>query len=489
MNAAANDAASLLAVDLEAELRKLGLSRLDGPWQLPAELLRLAVRRGARTVSVEITARRLHLTDDAPALPEAARQSLRRLAQRDAPDDARHAALVALERAGLSALIGAADLGRDACDVGDGWLTLGHAPLDAARARAWLRSVARFAPPQVSLDGAPLPGSGGQAWASAGAYAARALRAPLVGQVAWTGRRDGARVWLLAGGVLSTHLHLPDAPSFEALLECDALCRPDAGAEERREAVRAHAATLVEQAVALLVDACAGVADDDPQRGRHLRRELLRAARARVDLRGVMHASAFPALLPPDGERRFLSLYDVACASERARPARTLTAAEPGVRAADLVPSAEPIFLLDVEERSHLAEIAGVSFAPASLRQAPSRLAAARRALAALARRARSHVARHCLRLREDELEPPERALRDALEGELRASPEWPLLEVCLHAGDGPPRLTRTGAGLRLELPRGHASVRSARRAVAADAGWVYAAALALLHEAGWRGR
>ena len=49
------DVGSLLTIDVESELRKLTQAQLQGPWQLPAELVRAAVRQGAATPSLAAT--------------------------------------------------------------------------------------------------------------------------------------------------------------------------------------------------------------------------------------------------------------------------------------------------------------------------------------------------------------------------------------------------------------------------------------------------
>ena len=48
------DLRELLRIDIEAELRKLTVAQLPGPWQLPAELVRRAIRAGASEIDVEL---------------------------------------------------------------------------------------------------------------------------------------------------------------------------------------------------------------------------------------------------------------------------------------------------------------------------------------------------------------------------------------------------------------------------------------------------
>ena len=46
------DVSGLLTIDVASELRKLSQAQLQGPWQLPAELVRRALRDGAGHIDV-----------------------------------------------------------------------------------------------------------------------------------------------------------------------------------------------------------------------------------------------------------------------------------------------------------------------------------------------------------------------------------------------------------------------------------------------------
>lgn len=472
----------LLAIDVDAELRDLGLGALDGPHQVAAECVRLALRRGARRVVVDIAPRRLRVAIEGASWPEQAWATLQRLLDRAAPASERHAALVTLERARLGALLGLAALAPADLRLDGRELEAHHAPLDAARARDFLRRCARFAPADITLDGRPLAAAGVGPFDGAEAHAR--LRPPLAGHVAWTGRRGGARVWLLAGGLIVGHVDLPEAPAFEATYESDAWVTPDAGAEARRAALAAHLPALIDQALEQLVGACAALSGHSAAFQRHARAELLAAARGRHGHGAVRQAKAWPAWVVPPGERRWFSLDDLAAEAERARPARRLLCAEPSEDPADLLPCPRPILCLDAEERGALAEIAGVSFESAARRSPPPGWARARRAVAGLLRALRQGLVPRVAPLADSALAADERALLQALERELRGAPHWRVSGVSLSAGHGAPRLTRGDGRPRLVLARGHADVRAAARAVRADARWGWTAALALLHAA-----
>ncbi len=62
--------AGLFSIDADAHLRKLAASMFPTPAQLPVELVRAALGRGAGTVTVEIRRRRLVVADDGGAIAE-----------------------------------------------------------------------------------------------------------------------------------------------------------------------------------------------------------------------------------------------------------------------------------------------------------------------------------------------------------------------------------------------------------------------------------
>lgn len=74
---AAGDLSGLLSVDAGAHLRKLAASMFPTPAQLPVELVRAALGRGAGTVTVEVRRRLLAVEDDGRAIAE---EEWRRLA-------------------------------------------------------------------------------------------------------------------------------------------------------------------------------------------------------------------------------------------------------------------------------------------------------------------------------------------------------------------------------------------------------------------------
>ncbi|MBL8970373.1 MAG: hypothetical protein JNK56_07325, partial [Myxococcales bacterium] len=111
------DLRDLLRIDIEAELRKLTVAQLQGPWQMPAELVRRAVRAGAGEIDVSLGRSGCTVRDDGPPLPDAQLRDLATMLDPAAPAERRHQALLALEAAGGLALLALAGLGATQLDL------------------------------------------------------------------------------------------------------------------------------------------------------------------------------------------------------------------------------------------------------------------------------------------------------------------------------------------------------------------------------------
>jgi len=95
----------LLTIDVEAELNKLALGRLKSREQAPLALARYAAATGARRLKVEISKRKLTLIHDGKVPGTEVLEGLKTLLDRGCSDHLRHAALVALEDAGMLDLL------------------------------------------------------------------------------------------------------------------------------------------------------------------------------------------------------------------------------------------------------------------------------------------------------------------------------------------------------------------------------------------------
>lgn len=500
------DVGDLLTIDVGAELRKLSHAQLQGPWQIPAELVRRALARGAREVDVELGRHHARVRDDGTGLvPEALRWTAA-LLDVERPDAERHAALGALEARGELPLLAIAGMATRSLAIRarasgvvhvleheQGRTHIAETPspgpdgtevilqatgLDRRACRDWLATAARFAEATVRVDGEPVPRGLTPALAQA------TLRPPLRGRIAIPTEGDTAHAWLLEHGVVTDRVAIPDAPCFEATLELGT-DGPGGGAARLREAILPFGPALVDQAVGLLLFAADhGGPLPEPARAR-LARLLLRAARSPRHAPAVMRAAVFRAV-DAAGER-LVDLATLERAGHRAPPApRTLRAIYPGQRAAPFLLGESLVLIADEAERSLLADRLQVGFEAPDALDAPEGLSATlRRALDATADRLARllDLARHPLRgrpLPDDVLADDEQALLARLRRHLAEVPAHAGTTLAICEGAGPIRRPR-GHASRLLLPRDNPTVRAAVAAVARDARWTYPAWLALL--------
>jgi hypothetical protein len=449
----------LLTIDAASELRKLAEATLEGPWQVPAELVRRALIGGARHVEVELARRRVVVRDDGPPLLPARVHALARLLDASRPAAERHEAVLALED-DPELLAVAALRTPDVHVARDGRrneIVIEGARLDLAAAARWLRAAVRFARATVLLGGERLGGG------FAGAMAEAPLGDPLGGRLALTGD-ETAHLWLLWGGVVSTHLTLPDTPAFEAAVEMRALALSRTPAA-LREAIEPHLGALADQAVALLLArAAAGGAS------RFVRTQLLVAARRGWRRGEVFRAPLFPARV--GGAPVTLRLADLGGTG-------TFPCLDPGEDVDAVLLPAGPTLLLDADERGRLSRLLGVRFRPVERRRVRAggraRLRRGFLRLRAAASRIFSRILhpRAGATLPESALSADERRFLHVLDT-VRGPATVP---VTFAGGRGPIR-ARPGS---VCLPRANAEVAAAVRAVARDPQRIRAAMVMLL--------
>ena len=276
MRSHAEDASSLLRIDFVAALDKVAWAQLQGTWQLPAELARLAIACGARGVDLEISPRRLALTAPGARVEHRTVTDFATLLDRGLDAAERHRAMVELEERDafvLSAVAGLSlrsltlrtggeeglklelrrggDLrirnpGASAVGRPDLELVLDGLSIDAGRAAKWLRRVCRFAAVPIAIDGLPIdrgfdaplieqrlqlaprgpqPGAPQPGAPQPGALLPIALAIPHHGQT--------PRLWLLRHGIIATRATVPGYPAFEAAVEMAAADDPGAVAGGR----------------------------------------------------------------------------------------------------------------------------------------------------------------------------------------------------------------------------------------------------------------
>lgn len=500
------DVASLLTIDVASELRKLTQAQLQGSWQLPAELVRRAIRHGARAIEVELGRSQLRVRSIGDAIPSTLLRELAALLDERREPARRHRALIELERAGALALLGLVGLEpagvrivSAASQPGEpGWglewrrggvVELqrfdpppGHSevlvrglrgPFDRARARSWLADAARFASLgaaiEIQVDGRPI------AQGFDDAIAQVRIAEPLPGVLALTRTGEVARVILLQDGIVTGHMSLTDTPCFEVALETRGVAEAGASAARLRELVEPMLDRIVEVAVDRMIEmGSEGAALAPADRGR-LGQQLLQAARKRREqAKRIARLPLFRGL-ERDGRERWYDLLALRQTVHEEGGERLLTAIFPDQDLADFAPEGR-VYVLDESERALLGELLELGF------RQPRRRVGRHRRLGELLREGVG-VRLHDLVLG---LRPGGRPILDA---ELDADERHLLVslralldhcEVAMCTGDGPVR--RKGSGPdKLLLPRGSAKVRGAVRALAHDPGWVYPALLALL--------
>jgi hypothetical protein len=518
-NAVAVDLKQLLRIDIDAELRKLTVAQLQGPWQLPAELVRRAIREGAGGVRVELARGACTVRDDGPPLAHERLAELAVMLDAAAPSERRHRALLALEAAGGLALLALAGIGATHIEVvarGGGklrrltWtarasraelveaadpggargseISVRSPDLDAARARAWLRDVARFAPGDVSEGGQPI-NTGLQGYLASERFSLgpRSEPARLTGHLAVARHGEHARVWLLHGGVVATHLGMSSVPCFDAIVEVSALVGLSATAADLRAAMNPYLGPIADLGVGLLMQVARKLPEiDSVSTQTRVLVLLLQAVRTRRRLAELMHVRMLPCWTPIDPQTPrtrpacWLSLAELPQA-ERNQPPVVL-ALYPEQDPEDFALPEAPVLRLDAAERSALTELFGLRFrAPPPRAEVGGRL---RNTIRRGLRGAGQAIARllHLgpgAPLPESSLGDDERDLLVGLRAILRGGPGAPeTIHLC--AGRAAPQIVGGTRG-QLLVGREHPDLRACLAAARRGPAWLYPASVTLL--------
>jgi len=515
------DIASLLTIDVDAELRKLATAQLQGPWQIPAELVRRALAAGAVRVDVSFGRRRVRVEDDGTSLSEHQVRALRQLLDPAAAAELRHGALLELESAGAVALLALAGLSLTSLTLYSGGggrrsvrldvrrqgaikLTIGEVEerpaatridvvaegLDSKRAREWLADVGRFVGGALWIDGQPGPDGLGDYLVSA-PVELTLPGGPVTGRIGIPHRGDAARLWVLQSGVVATHQGLTKAPTFEAILDLGERAAPRATAADLRELVAPILLALSEQAVKLMLRAAQSLPQMGSGAQARILRLLLQAARLGQQRGAIEVAPLIPCRVGHDEPIVWRSLAQLQ--RERGAEGRRppIPALYPEQSIDEVIFSGRgageevAVAILESSARSAITELFGLRFGPPPRQLRRSRRG--RRLLGVLEGfadlRASIAVALHLgigPPLAESTLSKAELRLLEHLRAVIPGvCPESPQ-EVLLCGGRGRIRQTR-GATRRLLLPRGNPDVRACVRAVELDEAWVYPASLVLL--------
>ena len=327
--------AEVLTVDVESELRALCSHQLQGSWQLPAELIRFAIRHGASSADVERDRRGFVLRCPGTACSaEYLSQAACALDVAQADED-RHGAVVALEEDGAQALLwvagcpdarvqiavqngDSATVLKARCDGrprfeldaevdldGDFEVRFEGSDFDAKRALAWVHTACRFAPVAVTVDGIEVA----QGFSSA--LHSVSLGRPLPGGIALTPEGDAPHLWLLRRGVLSARATVPGYPPFEAVLEMGDITPEGATPDQLRRAVDPHLPDLMDQVARIVVDAVEEGPHVNQERASRLVTLCLAVARTGLRADRVSNLAAIPSVDAETGARKSLSLADL----------------------------------------------------------------------------------------------------------------------------------------------------------------------------------
>jgi hypothetical protein len=385
----------LLTIDVGSELRSLSESQLRGTWQVPAELVRFALRCGARHVQVDRRGRGFVVRWQDGPIPKDVLKDLGTALDREKGIDERQRAISAVERAGAQPLLWAAGLrgarfqmvctvrssalefsyqsnGRPglnraapAADSGGVVIRWTCAGLDRRQAVKWLLMAVRFAAAEVAVDGTEVTRG-----FEAGLFQVR-LDSPLPCRLGLTRRGDEPVLWLLQEGVVSARAGIPGYPPFEAAVELGGVAAAGSSAADLRRAVTPYLSDLVDRAAWLMVE----VADRIPKLGGELRQRLvvLLLGAARRGLR--------------EGEVRNLPILGTAAGGDHLISVREIgeLAAQRGGRLAvvddetqshDRLMDAAATVVASAEVRGLLAELIDVRFqsAPRRVRTVGERL-------------------------------------------------------------------------------------------------------------------
>jgi hypothetical protein len=479
----------LLTIDVSSELATLCEAQLRGTWQVPAELVRLALRIGAPEVSVRMRRRSVEILWDGPTVAYDVFADIQTALDIRLTSDDRQRAIAALEEAGMEGLLWAAGLQGSRLKVscsnsGRCWSFDNHSRkrqpeksndalaqtsvairwscrgFDHRRSTRWLTIATRFAPGRILIDGRVLPTG------FAGGLYHLQLEEPVPCRLGLTRAGDEPVLWLLRDGVVSARATIPGYPPFEAAVELGGLVSPGASAADMRRAVSPFLEALVDRAVWMMVqvsDRLPTMASGDRERLGVL---LLRAANKGIRTAEIVRLSLLE-MASTDGSR--LSVERVRQLADQR--GGVLAAIEASERSTDNLVDPQSTLLASSEVRHLLAELTAVRFQAPSLRRRSFRQVVTDRFRAATGKLLRHFRGMYPRReVPPDDLRPAEAEVLDALRSAL--TPKG--LRICEGRGG------LGSARGEVIVPRSHAALKVGTDLVSADAAWLYPLLLAL---------
>jgi hypothetical protein len=479
-----------LTIDVSSELATLCEAQLRGIWQVPAELVRLALRVGAAEVSVRSRRRRFEISWEGPTIDDGVFADLRSALDPVLGSDVRQAAIAALERSGMEGLLWAAGLRgariRIACSDGERqwyfrdrshsrprprkgtdptapssvviqWRCAG---LDRRRASRWLAIATRFAPARILLDAKVLPTG------FVGGLFHLQLEEPVPCRLGLTRNGDEPVLWLLRDGVVSARASVPGYPPFEAAVELGGLVATGASAADMRRAITPFLGDLVDRAVWMMVQVSDRLSEMTPSGRERLGLLLLRAARKGIRTGEICRLSFLDVA---SGDDLRLSVEEIRQLADQR--GGVLAVIEAGERTTEDLVDPQSTLLASSEMRHLLAELTAVRFQSPPRRHRSFRKRVTDRFQVAadhLSRRVRGLLARR--EVPPSDLRPHETDLLENIRSAM--SP----VAVSLCEGHGAIGWTAGG----VVVPRSHPAIKAGGDLVSVDSAWLYPLLLAL---------
>lgn len=476
---------NILSIDVSSELETLCKAQLRGIWQVPAELVRLALRIGANEVSVGRRGRGFVVSWNGPLIDNGILSDLRTALDVNVSPSDRQTAIAAIEGSGTEGLLWASGLrgSRTRITIAGGhdqwrfehrrrtsrlvknanaehpgrveieWRCRG---LDRRRAMRWLAIAARFAPARVVINGQP-----GARHFVGGLFHLR-VEDPLPCRLGLTRTGDDPVLWLLRDGVVSTRATIPGYPPFEAAVELRDLVPPGASSADMRRAVTPYLEELVDRAVWMMVEVSDRLSEMDTMDADRICLLLLRAARKGLRTNDICRLEL---VQNAADRRRRLSVEEIRELAGRC--GGVLSAIDHYGHAGEGLIDPESTLLVSSEIRDLLTELTGVRFQSPTLRE--SRVVDGIRTITGrLVRRWRGLIAGRAVPL--DELRPEEIAALTAMRSAM--SPFG--VQLCEGRGSA----GRTSRGV--VVPRTNPVMTAGADLVAAKPEWLYPLLLAL---------
>lgn len=373
----------LFAIDVGSEIRSLSDAQLRGPWQMPAEIVRFAVRSGAREISVTNGWRGFRVLWKGGAIARPTLEDLATALDDSVESSIRQQAITALESSGAEALMwaGGAAYSRLQIDGESGGShahftrTANRAPrlefsdptsaadkvvvqwtssnVDRRRAERWLRVACRFSEVEISVDGRPISRG------FAGGLYRMHVSDPLRCTIGLTRHGEEPVLWLLRDGIVAARAVLPGYPPFEAAVELGTVVSGAASSSDLRRAVVPYVSDVCDRAVDMMIEVAGRPNVVTGPDGQRLIALLLRAALRDLKREVIRKLPLFPNTSEPSRLLSWSSLETVA-----RRRAGRLFAVAPGDERDGVLADAETTIVVSPEVRNLLLDLTGVCVQP-----------------------------------------------------------------------------------------------------------------------------